>query len=148
MAHAYIEASDVLFGEMAAGRVNGTFHHAKAAAFLFDQSLEHFLKASLVVAGDRVTRTHDLGHLYARFKKLFPGKAFFWNGRIDEMTADAPNQPGAEFLRYPTDASGAEWLGHTHFDLDLWHNQVKAFRNDFRRLEPVVRARFETSRQP
>lgn len=143
MAHAYIEASDVLFAEMRDGRITGTFHHAKAAAFLFDQSLEHFLKASLIVAGDQITRTHDLGLLHARFLKLYPGKVFAWTGRIAEAAASVPNQPGSEFLRYPTDASGSEWVGHAHFDLELWHDQVRAFREDYSRLEPVIRTRYQ-----
>jgi len=144
MAHAYIEASDVLFANLGDGGLSATFHHAKAAAFLFEQSLEHFLKGSLLVAGDRITRTHDLGSLYARFRKLFPGKSFSWTGRIDEVAAPIPTQPGSEFLRYPADASGAEWSGNAHFELAIWHPQVRAFREDYLRLEPLIRARFQT----
>jgi HEPN domain-containing protein len=142
MAHAFVEASDRLFTDMKDGRIAGTFHHGKAAAFLFDQSLEHFLKASLIVAGDGITRSHDLGSLYSRFRKRFPGKAFAWTGRIAEMAKSFPTQPANEFLRYPTDSSGVEWKGNTHCDLDVWCVQVKAFGEDFSRLEPRIRARY------
>ncbi len=142
MAHAYIDASELTFASMVSGALPATYHHAKAGAFLFDQSLEHFLKAGLVLAGDKVTRTHHLPALFGRFQKLYQGSVFYWTGSIQYATNEIKSQPGSQFLRYPADASGQEWSGNTHFDLDIWHGEIKLFRADYRRLEPEMRSRF------
>jgi hypothetical protein len=139
MAHAYADASVALFEGMVASRLTPTFHHAKVAAAAFDHGLELFLKACLVRAGERPARTHSMATILQRFRARYPGDTYAFSGRIDEAVRDLAIQPAGQFLRYPVDRKGVPWPGHSHFDLELWLGQVRAFRDDYRRLEPLVK---------
>lgn len=138
MAHAYIEASELLFREMKTGRFSKTFCHGKTAIFLFEQSLEHFLKAGIICAGKQPRRTHNLTTLWESFQKLYPRKDYEWSGRIDEAIQTIPEQPPLEFSRYPNNRSGKDWLGNWSLDPDLWHEQVTAFRSDYNKLQSAI----------
>lgn len=140
-AHAYADASVTLFEDIAAGRLARTFHHSKVGAAAFEHGLELFLKGALVLAGERPGRTHNLKGTLGRFRNLYPGSQFDFTGRIDEAARDAPGQPPGQFLRYPAGPDGIPWPGNTHFDLDLWIEQTTLFRDDYRRLEPLLRKR-------
>jgi len=109
------------------------------AAAAFDHGLELFLKASLVQAGERPAPTHSMAALLARFRSLYPGNAYSFSGKVDEAVRDIPAQPVGQFLRYPVDRQGAPWPGHSHFDLDVWLGQARQLRDDYRRLEPLLK---------
>jgi hypothetical protein len=139
MAHAYADASVALFESMTASQLPRTFHHAKVAAAAFDQGLELFLKGALVQAGERPPVTHSMGGILQRCRSLYPADALAFTGRVDEAVQSLPTQPVGQFLRYPVDRSAEPWPGHSHFDLELWLGQATSFRDDYRRLEPLLR---------
>jgi hypothetical protein len=45
-----------------------------------------------------------------------------------------------EWTRYPVDQGGNVWRSSSFFDLELWKDQVEAFRKDFDRLIPLIEA--------
>ncbi len=140
MAHAYADASVALFEGIAENRLPETYHHALAATAAFEQALELFLKGSLVQAGDmNVPRTHELTQIFERFLKLYPGKLYAFSGRVEEAIKGISAQPAGQFVRYPVDVRGVPWPGNSHFTLSLWLEQVRAFRDDYHRLEPLLR---------
>jgi len=141
MAHAYADAAVALFEQLSAGKLPPTYHHAKVAAEAFEHGLELFLKAALLLAGDRVARSHRLEGLVGRYRTLYPGKPYAFTGSVDEAARDLETRPSGQFLRYPEDPKGTPWPGNVHFDLAIWTEQVKLFRDDYRRLEPRLRAR-------
>jgi hypothetical protein len=147
-ARASVACSVALFAQLAAGALPQTFHHAKAAAFLFELSLEQFLKASLALAGNRPPASHDLQPLYNRYRKLYPGKRFAFDGRVDDAVRKEPARPADQFLRYPTDRAGQTWEGNQHFSLEFWRVQVSTFERDYARLEPLLRARHQSVIEP
>jgi HEPN domain-containing protein len=147
MAHAYADVSVALFEGMEAGSLPMQFHHAKVAAAAFDQGLELFLKGALVLAGDDPPVSHRLAAVLDRFRKAFPGVEFGFTGKIDEAVRTLPTQPVGQFLRYPVNTKGEPWPGHSHFDLGIWLGEARAFRADYRRLEPLLRRNAKAQKQ-
>jgi hypothetical protein len=78
---------------------------------------------------------------------LYPGKKFAFTGAIADVADSARQIPFNEFVRYPSDRSGKRWLGSPYFDLALWLQEASKFIEDFRRLEPLIKARKVTGRQ-
>ena len=145
LAKAYLDSSITLFGAMIADSQPTTFSHAQAAALLFEQGLELFLKGALWQAGRNPGNTHDLAGLHGQFRNLYPGKRYEFTARIDEAVQEHPNQPHMEWTRYPIDQDGKVWRGNSHFILELWKDQMEAFRKDFDRLIPLIEARKKSS---
>ncbi len=141
LAKAYLDSSITLFGMMITDSQLATFSHAQAAAHLFEQGLELFLKGALRQAGRNPGNTHDLAGLHRQFRNLYPGKRYEFTGRINEAVQEHPNQPHMEWTRYPIDQNGKAWRGNSFFNLDLWKDQTEAFRKDFDRLIPLIEAR-------
>jgi hypothetical protein len=140
LAHAYADASVALFESIEASQLPQTFHHAKVAAAMFDQGLELFLKAALVLAGEQPVATHKMAALLGRVRSRYPSEACSFTGNVDEAVQALPTQPVGQFLRYPVDRNGAPWPGHSHFDLAIWLPEARLLRDDYRRLEPLLRA--------
>ena len=145
MAHANLGASRHLLSEMIEERFEGKFHQAKVAVALFDHSVELFLKAAILQAAQTAGKTHGLQELYNRFRKLYPGKKFEFEGDINSAVRETPITPHNQYARYPTDVSGQPWLGHTHIDIVIWYREVCRFTADFRRLEPLLKTRYGQS---
>lgn len=141
LAHAFAESSVLLFEGMSAGRAPATFHHAKAAATLFEHGLELFLKAALGLVGHPIPRTHKMEQMLGTYRKRYPDKAYAFTGTIDDAVRDSAARPAGQFLRYPEDRNGVPWPGHVHFDLGIWLGETRRFRDDYRRLEPLLRER-------
>jgi HEPN domain-containing protein len=139
MAHAYGDAAVALFEDISAARIPQTYHHAMVAAAAFEHALELFLKSALVLAGKRPKNTHNLETMLARYRTAYPGQAYAFEGRIDDAARRQEARPFAQFLRYPESGDGAPWPGSVHFDLDVWMEQARLFRDDYRRLEPLLR---------
>jgi hypothetical protein len=118
-----------------------TDFHAKVAAAAFEHGLELFVKGALVLAGERPGRTHNIAAALGRYRTLYPGPTYAFRGRVDEAARDIPEQPPSQFLRYPVDSAGVAWPGHSDFDLRLWLEQAQLFREDYKRLEPLLRER-------
>jgi HEPN domain-containing protein len=141
MAKAYLDSSKTLFCAMIADSQPATFSHAQAATLLFEHGLELFLKGTLWQAGRNPGNTHDLAGLRRQFRNLYPGKKYEFTAQIDEAVKEHPNQPHMEWTRYPIDQNGKVWRGSSHFTLELWKDQMEAFRKDFDRLIPLIEAR-------
>jgi HEPN domain-containing protein len=120
------------------------YHRALVAVSLFNHSVELFLKAGVIQAGKSITSSHDLEQLYNQYKKLYPGKKYEFEARISEIVAPHKNMPHNEFARYPTDHVGQPWPGYTHIDIAIWYDRLGVFQKDFDRLEPLMKARYET----
>ena len=142
MAKAYLDCSVNVFSEINNGTLTKSYYHAGVGAFLFEHSIELFLKASIVQAGKEVQGHHEIELHYKQFKNLYPGKKYEFNGRIEDIATIDENRPQSEFHRYPTDNSGMLWQVNTHFDLDIWLEQLKTFERDFDRLEPAIKDRY------
>jgi len=106
LAQGYLGCSRHLFESMLDKSLDTTFSHAQAAAFLFDHSLEIFLKGGIIQAGRTPTNSHYLGQHYNEFKKLYPGKEFDFEGSVNDVVRMDPSRPHSEYLRYPIDISG------------------------------------------
>ena len=143
MAHAYADASVTLFESMANKSLPETFHHGKVAAAVFIQGLELFLKGALVQAGEKKPKnTHELAGLFQKFLRRYPGETYGFSGRVTEAVQSTPALPTGQWLRYPADVEGKPWPGNFHFIIPLWIEQVRAFRDDYRRLEPLLKVAY------
>jgi len=142
MAKANLHCSIHLLSEMIAEKLDSSFHYAKVAVALFEHSIELFLKAGIAQASQTCDNTHELQVLYNRFKNLYPGNRYEFEGEIVSVVRPAPSATHNQYARYPTDISGQPWQGHTHIDLVLWYTQLRRFDQDFRRLEPLMKQRY------
>ena len=148
MAVAYIDASIHCFEGIAAGTLTQDFAQAQAASFLFEHALELFFKGAIAQAGLNPQGHHRLEEHHAQFRKLFPGKRFAFEGRIDEAVASDPLRPDSEYSRYPRDKKAQPWQVNTHFDVPLWLAQLQIIRRDFERLLPRIEERYPLSAPP
>ena len=142
MAKAYLDCSIHLFSEMMDKKLKSSFHHAKVATMLFEHSIELFLKAGIVQAGQEVGKSHNLQELYNQFRKLYPGKKHQFEGDIVSAVRQISITPYNVYTRYPTDNFGQLWPGNTHIDLVIWYKQLCLFVKDFERLEPLLKERY------
>jgi HEPN domain-containing protein len=145
LARAYLDCSGHLFRSLNDKSLKRTFSHAQSAAFLFEHSVELFLKGAIIQALKRVANTHDLEHLYNEFRNLYPGKKFNFTARIDEVVTKDQARPYAEYSRYPIDTSGKLWPGNSHFDFDIWLKQLELFKKEYERLIPLVKERYSVN---
>ena len=149
LAKAYLDSCIHVFEGIIGDALPATFSHAQSAAFLFGHGLELFLKGGIAQAGRHVPTHHNIQQIYREFSNLYPGKKFQFEGRIEEAVTQDPNRPHGEFTRYPIDKSGSVWMGHFDFVLELWLEQMQAFRKDFERLTPLIEERYgKSSEQP
>ena len=139
MARAYVDCSLHLFAGMEDGLLKRDIFHARAAAYLLEHSIELFLKAGILQAGEDVDPHHKLRRHYDRFRTLYPGETYSFQGRIEELVRETPRHPYLEFTRYPADRSGQLFGDPVHFSLPIWREQVQQFRDDFERLEPLLK---------
>jgi len=142
LAKAYLDNSLYLFSGMREGSLNRSIYHAKAAAFLFEQSIELFLKAGIVQAGKEIPIHHDLEKLYQQFSNLYPGKRYEFRGSLQEAIHSDPNHPYPEFTRYPANRHGRLFNTPTHFSPDIWHEELCLFSQDYDRIEPLLKERY------
>jgi hypothetical protein len=143
LAQAYVDSSRHLFKSLIDhSLVPATYSHAQAAAFLFEHSIELFLKGAIIQAGKGPAKTHYLEQLHNEFKNLYQGKQFEFEGKIQEAVKTDPQRPIGEYCRYPLNNSGELWPGNRHFTLEIWLEQVELFQKDFERLIPLVMDRY------
>jgi HEPN domain-containing protein len=143
LAKAYLACSSHLFKSFlneALTPIN--YSHSQVAAFLFEHSIELFLKGAIIQAGKKLTNTHYSEQLYNEFKNLYPGKKFTFKGKIEEATKDNPYRPNSEYARYPIDSSKNLWPGNSHIVLEIWLEQVELFERDFEELIPLIKERY------
>src|SRR4051812_7912236 len=76
LASAYADSSHHVFQSIVDGSLAQTFSHAQSGHFLFDHSIELFLKGSILKAGKQIDNTHHLDQLYNFYRKLYPKKTF------------------------------------------------------------------------
>ncbi len=143
LAQAYIDSSLYLFKGLAEKQLPVSYSHTQAAAFLFNHSLELFLKGAISQAGKDPKTTHNLESLHAEFKKLYPDKSFEFSGKIKEVVPNDPRRPHSEFDRYPIDNAGKPWPCNTHFTIEIWAEQIALFRDDYKRLVPLIKDRYK-----
>jgi hypothetical protein len=148
----YLESSIHLFEALADGSLSGTFSHARAAAFLFEHSVELFLKGAILRARGRVTSTHRLDDLHNEFRNLYPGKKFHFAGSIEDIVTPNSDRPYPQFSRYPVDSTGEPWRRcSVHLDLGTWLEELSQFKEDYNRLWPLLKSRYPSDaslRQP
>ncbi|MEW6441157.1 MAG: hypothetical protein AB1640_09525 [bacterium] len=146
-ARGYLDCSKFLFEQMAEERFDRSFHRAKAAVFLFEHALELFFKGAIAQAGGQIQPSHDLAHLYAEFRKKYPGKQFEFHGDIHCAVSKDSGVPQTAFPRYPSDRTGAPWPGHRHIDIAIWCTQVLLFSEDLARIQKYIKSRYPGARQ-
>lgn len=144
LAQAYLECSHYLFESLIDKSMRATFSHVQVAGFLFEHSLELFLKGAITQAGSKRTNTHDLNQLYNEFKNLYPSKKFQFKGKIEEICEKDKQRPYSEFQKYPVDKSGNLWVP-SFYDLHLWKSQLAFFKGDYERLIPVIKGENSSS---
>lgn len=142
MARAYLDSSHHLLAEMIQGRLNSSFHHAKVAVGIFEHAIELFLKGAIVQARRRVQPHHYALDFLREYRRLYPGKEFEFIGKIDEAVSEKPSVPRNQYARYPGDSKGRPWEGYTHIDLSTWYQELRPFKADFERLEPLIKAKY------
>ena len=141
MARAYLNCSHHLLEEMIQERLSGSFYDAKVAVATFEHAIELFLKGAIVQAHEPVPPHHRAADLLQEYRRLYPGKEFEFTGKISEAVAEQPTAPRNQYARYPADAKGRPWVGHTHIDLSTWYEEIRPFREDFARLEASIKAK-------
>lgn len=134
LALAYLECSHFLFKSIIDRSIKTTFSHAQSAGFLFEHSLELFLKGVITEAGRKPKNTHDLSKLYQEFKKLFPGDKSSFKGKIEEVCTKDAQRPYSEYNRYPIDRSGKLWSKPSFYDPNLWASQLNLFIEDYKSI--------------
>jgi|GEM_PF-6769173 hypothetical protein len=144
LAWSYLNCSSHLFAELLNDQKLWTFHYTLVAAHIFEHALELFFKGGIIQAGKQPTRTHDNQKLFKEFRKLYPGNNFKLNGYFGGMVSpsDGAKKPSGEFGRYPTDKSGNLWRGNWHFNLINLYEQTCLYKDDFKRLIPLMKKRY------
>lgn len=142
LAQGYLDCSKHLFRSLEDEQLKKTFSHAQAAAFLFEHSLELFLKGAIIQARQSVTNTHILQQLYNEFRNLYPGKNFRFEGSIEEIVGRDASRPYPEYSRYPIDTSGNLWPENSHFEFEVWLEQLELFQKDYSNLIPLIKERY------
>ena len=142
MAKAYLDCGVNVFSDISNDSLTKSYYHASVGAFLFEHSIELFLKAAIVQAGKQVQSHHEIERHYKHYKNLYPGKKYDFNGRIEDIATKDEERPKSEFHRYPTDNSGMLWQVNTHFNIDIWADQLTAFVEDFDRLESAIKDKY------
>ncbi|MDE2179750.1 MAG: hypothetical protein KGJ40_02735 [candidate division NC10 bacterium] len=142
MARAYLDCSHHLFAEMIQGRLSSSFHHAKVAVGTFEHALELFLKGAIAQAHRPVQAHHRATDLLREYRRFYPGKEFEFTDKIDEAVSEQSSAPRNQYARYPVDPKGHPWEGNTHIDLSIWYQELRLFKADFERLEPLIKARY------
>ena len=143
LSEAYLESSLHLFEALENGSLRRTFSHALVADFLFEHSVELFLKGAVFRARGQITPTHKLDDLYNEFRNLYPGKKFHFLAKIQDIVTPDPDRPYSQFARYPVDSEGKPWGGgNVHFHLGLWLEQLRQFREDYERLRPLLESKY------
>jgi len=143
LAQSYIECSIIIFESILRKSLDETYSNGHSGALLFGHSLELFLKGSIIHSKGKVDNTHSLEKLYNEFKNIFPGKKFEFNGEIDTFIKQDKQLPYNEFLRYPIDKDGNVWIGNYFYDFDIWTDQLRIFKNDYKRLLPLIKNRYK-----
>jgi len=142
LARAYIDCSHHLLEEMIQERLNSSFHHAKVVVATFEQAIELFLKGALNQARRAVPNHHRLKDLLKEYQFLYPEKKYQFFGKIDEVVSENASTPHNQYARYPRDRKGRPWQGATNIDLSIWYRELRPFKADFDRLEPLIKARY------
>ncbi len=141
MARAYYDCSFFLLTEMAQEGFDRNYHRALVAVSLFTHSIELFLKAAISQSGNKITANHDLEQLYNRYRKIYPGNKFEFEGEIISVISFNQIIPQNEFARYPLDHAGQPWPGNYNIDIAVWYERLKVFKKDFARLEQNIKER-------
>ena len=134
LATAYADSSHQIVRSMLAGDLPQTFAHAQTTHFLFDHAMELFLKGAILKVTGAIENTHHLQQLYARYRKLYPKKAFEFTIRITETVEAKPQSPYSGFPRYPVDTDGNAWEGYNAYTLETWLTETEHLRQDLERL--------------
>lgn len=142
MAKANQECCVYLLEEMIAEKVNDTFHHAKVSVSIMEHAMELFIKGSISQSKKDIPMHHHLDQLFAQYKNLYPGERFKFTCAVDELVQSSPQTPHNQYARYPTDLSNRPWRGNTHIDLAIWYVEAFKLLDDFRRLEPLIKAKY------
>ena len=144
LARAYFDSSYYLLAEMIKEKYDRNYHRALVAVFLFNHSIELFLKAGIVRAGKKIPPSHKLEQLYNQYKILYPGKKYEFEAEMLGVVSPHKNTPNNEFARYPMNHAGQPWPGYSHVDIAIWYDRLSVFRKDFDRLEPLMKERYQT----
>jgi len=142
LAEAYIDCCHYLLSSMIEENITGTFHHCKVVVSLFEHSVELFLKGAIVQAEKQVQTHHRIDEIFKQFINLYPGKKFEFTGSISEFVKPMPQAPVNEYARYPADQNGQSWLGHTHIDIAIYYVEASKFKDDYSRLKPLIKERY------
>jgi len=145
LANAYLDSSVHVFKSITENLLNRDYYHAAVGGFLFDHSLELFLKAAILQARGTPQGHHELNVHYRQFQNLYPGRQFEFKGAILDATKSDPARPNSEFHRYPGSTPGTSWNANTHFDTEIWIRELELFRKDYARIEPLCKKRHPDS---
>jgi len=143
LADAYLDICHFTLSSMIEENIDGTFHHCKVVVSLFEHSVELFLKGAIVQAKKQVQTHHRIDEIYKQFIKLYPGKKFEFNGKIDEFVKPMPQAPVNEYARYPVMKDGQAWIGNTHIDIIIYYIEASKFKDDYTRLKPLIKERYK-----
>lgn len=143
LAQSYIECSISIFESILQKSLEATYSNGHSGAFLFGHSLELFLKGAIIYAKGKVDNIHNLENLYNEFKKSYPGKNFEFNGEIDDFIKQDKLMPYNKFFRYPIDNEGNVWFGNYFYNFEIWNDQLRKFKNDYKRLLTLIKNRYK-----
>lgn len=142
LANAYLDSSLHVFRSIVSGGLARDYYHAAVGGFLFEHSLELFLKAAILQAGSTVQGDHDLQRHYQQFQNLYPGKRFAFEGAIQDAAETDAARPKRKFHRYPGPKPNEAWGVSTHFTTEIWIAELERFQKDYARLQPLCKERY------
>lgn len=131
---AYLESAVFLLENIEKKTFSDSFYHAQVTAFLFQHSLELFLKGALLFQSTKYEKNHKLKNLYDSYKAIYSDERFAFNSQIDLAVKEDPDRPYSIYARYPYDKNdNFLWKG---FSLNV-QRRLKFFNDmicDFKRI--------------
>jgi len=100
---AYLESAIFLLDNIEQKKFSESFYHAQVTAFLFQHSLELFLKGALLFHSPNYAKNHEPNGLYEDYKKIYCDKQYDFNSQIELAVKNDPHRPYSIYARYPFD---------------------------------------------
>ncbi|SHE64686.1 hypothetical protein SAMN02745117_00607 [Lampropedia hyalina DSM 16112] len=145
LALAYLESAQSLCDDLAEDPYGATFEKGAVVLYLSAHAVELFLKGRILRKAPNESFTHDIQHIYSRYKTLFPAKRFAFTDmpftteypgmtkkEIAEVKREQPDP--SELYRYAMNKAGDPWQAALGFEASSFSRSLATLHTDFRRI--------------
>ncbi len=138
LAKAYIHSALHLLMAMKVNNFPDNFYTVQVSSFLFQHSVELFLKGAIFLASGALSTHHNLDQLYTQFKNYFPTDSFPFMGPISTVVKKDTNRPYSFYARYLVDKAQKRLWQNMSVHLEKRITVLQTFESDYCRLIPLI----------